>query len=549
MSWLHVPKCGGTQLAVVLMLAINACFNLTNADTEFLMGKLGQQAVPGASPGLSQPADDMCFTVDLRGYDPVHITRFDDHSGIGMFHGAIQGHGITMLRQPEQRIVSSYNDDYHSWPYYYFHRDPSSILEYASVVSGCAVKMLTRTGQSFDSGHNGTVCGQPDPASKSETELAIKRLNDNYPFVGILEDWELSVCLLHAMYGGKCHSWELGTSDTAGNSTTSVNELEGFTDVADGRLYAAGQRHFKANLERYAVSMPSCSCSPKVGVNREASEQAKDSQRALLTKRHDPKPIAFLHIPKCAGNQFPLSFLTLPGVCSTLSETDWQVIFRPNSSALGNWYLRDHLSSSVEDLCSGVADMRRWGVKFGSHTGITSVYSQFYAGLQAHGFIMLRQPEQRLLSAYYYTGAQATPKDYAAAHAGCTVKLLTRSGAACSDPVQPSDHEVSLAVQRLQGGFAYVGLVDEYDLSVCLLHAMFGGECSASEFTPSNAGTNSTSSGVYDTSVLEGFTDGFDGPVWQQGQGIFHYHLQLFRVSSASCHACWAMKSMVTEHW
>lgn len=196
--------------------------------------------------------------------------------------------------------------------------------------------------------------------------------------------------------------------------------------------------------------------------------------------------------------------------------------------------------------------MRRWGVTFASHTGITSVYSQFYAGLQAHGFIMLRQPEQRLLSAYYYhLGVQATqtPKDYAVARAGCTVKLLTRSGEACSDPLQPSDHEVRLAVQRLQGGFAYVGLVEEYDLSVCLIHAMFGGECSASEFTSSNEGTtNSTLSSAYDTSVLEGFTDDFDGPVWQQGQVIFRFHLQLFRVSSASCHACWAKKSMVTEH-
>ena len=49
------------------------------------------------------------------------------------------------------------------------------------------------------------------------------------------------------------------------------------------------------------------------GVNREASEQAKDSQRALLTKRHDPKPIAFLHVPKNAGYQFAFNFLTCQG--------------------------------------------------------------------------------------------------------------------------------------------------------------------------------------------------------------------------------------------
>ena len=40
---------------------------------------------------------------------------------------------------------------------------------------------------------------------------------------------------------------------------------------------------------------------------------------------------------------------------------------------------------------------------------------------------------------------------------------------------QPTAAETAKALDRLQRGFQYVGLTDDYALSVCLFHAKFGG--------------------------------------------------------------------------
>merc|ERR1712107_340610 len=45
-----------------------------------------------------------------------------------------------------------------------------------------------------------------------------------------------------------------------------------------------------------------------------------------------------------------------------------------------------------------------------------------------------------------------------------------------------SEAEIALAKDRLITGFAFVGLTHEWDLSVCLFHAKFGGACNKREF-------------------------------------------------------------------
>merc|ERR1719379_1357626 len=101
---------------------------------------------------------------------------FGDHSGFdGLYTENVSGRGIVMLRQPEQRIISAWNDNYHSWPYYYYNRFPSNLQEYAKAVSGCAVKMITRDTVSAFHGFGGSACGgEPDrPVTSEDTALAI----------------------------------------------------------------------------------------------------------------------------------------------------------------------------------------------------------------------------------------------------------------------------------------------------------------------------------------------------------------------------------------
>ena len=65
------------------------------------------------------------------------------------------------------------------------------------------------------------------------------------------------------------------------------------------------------------------------------------------------------------------------------------------------------------------------------------------------------------------------PKIGAAGIPGCQVKMLT--GRRCAALYSPTMLDLGQAKARLETGFAFVGLTDHYDLSVCLFHAMFGG--------------------------------------------------------------------------
>ena len=106
------------------------------------------------------------------------------------------------------------------------------------------------------------------PASDEETPLAIQRLNNGFVFVGLVEEWTLTICLLHAMFGGtsmftKCSPDEFGyklATPKSSNSTTdnASLHLDGFEDVQDERLYEEARQFFRNRLQRFNVSTESC---------------------------------------------------------------------------------------------------------------------------------------------------------------------------------------------------------------------------------------------------------------------------------------------------
>ena len=278
--------------------------------------------------------------------------------------------------------------------------------------------------------------------------------------------------------------------------------------------------------------------------------------RDFLATLEDPLPLHarpfWLHVPKC-GSSFINTFL---GLCSGLPRCarllpgdaifDFDQAYRPQ--AFCDW------------------------ARIGAHNGMDNTTLR-----SSRGLLMLRQPEQRLVSGYYqldrnsnrpglhgYSGNfgqhgirvghvhlrngswhVASQRSYAEALQGCAVRMLTRSGSsACETPPLPSQEEVSLAIGRLRTNFAFVGITEQWKLSICLAHIMFRmGPCDSSEFVNSRKGAKSNASGAstggYDLERegLSGYRDPFDGPLYEAANHIFQEKLRKYDISPARCKA------------
>jgi len=248
--YFHIPKAGGTQFGDSILLFEHLCWNLTHQDIEYLQNSMSCYGNDFCA--WSQDFENMCSVADMRRFG----IRFRDHSGIGSFYGQwAKGHGLTMLRQPEQRILSAFRYHYHSWPFSIFGRGPEDELEYAKSVAGCAVKMLTRDGTSIGLGHSSTVCGDLAPATDGETKQAIERLAEGFHYVGIVEEWSKSMCLFHAMFGGTCQAQEFSSGNSNSNSSAyDTSVLQGWRDEQDGKLYKEGLILFQTSLHRYRIT-------------------------------------------------------------------------------------------------------------------------------------------------------------------------------------------------------------------------------------------------------------------------------------------------------
>lgn len=250
--WVHVPKCG-TSFAEVILRHPDICPVAVQKGIGLPVIH-GPRLFGDAQLWLKMPSL-LCVT----SVSPVFILTAV-HGGIHALNtdfDDLKGHGVIMLRQPEQRIISGYNTRPngfpHSWPKKLKGTSHMpSLKEYAEQQAGCAVKILTSSDTS--------PCFTVEPPSANDMEKAVVALHDNMAFVGITEEWDLSICLFHAMFGGKCHDSEFGNFHPGTNQSNQydITPLGGFHDAFDGRLYDEAQRIFNRNLDRYGVSHSTC---------------------------------------------------------------------------------------------------------------------------------------------------------------------------------------------------------------------------------------------------------------------------------------------------
>merc|ERR1712137_359675 len=105
-----------------------------------------------------------------------------------------------------------------------------------------------------------------------------------------------------------------------------------------------------------------------------------------------------------------------------------------------------------------------------------------------------------------------TIDEYVVAHAGCATRMLIgeiRSTIHCGDePTFEPEDKLEDALEVL-GKFSFVGLTEEWALSMCLFNKMLNTKCRAEQGWNNLNSTNKTSD-EHDTSILNGWVVEYD---------------------------------------
>lgn len=240
LAWIHIPKCGSSFSNIIITWACPDIPDKHFVDVPWIDAVWGELK--------NQLGGDCVKKLELG----VGHRKIDDDSNT---HGwkLSKGHFVGMFKEPEQRILSAFKYGRHG-----IGGKTMPLSEYAQRTAGCATKMLT--------GHN---CNDKVALQESHLQKAIQRVDEGFAFAGLTNEWELSVCLFHAMFGGYCHSREFKNNNYAlankkdefWDSKKGVwNEsmLNGFRDYYDGRLYWQVKEVFNGRLAEYGLSWEVC---------------------------------------------------------------------------------------------------------------------------------------------------------------------------------------------------------------------------------------------------------------------------------------------------
>jgi hypothetical protein len=182
-----------------------------------------------------------------------------------------------------------------------------------------------------------------------------------------------------------------------------------------------------------------------------------------------------------------------------------------------------------------------WGdANWGDHTAINPMAARQFRG----DFMgIFRKPSARVHSAWNHFAKEEQPGSYAAKTQGGITKMLAGQeyGLDCIWDKWPCQGEwfkwgyvlpnTATALHNLEG-FKFVGLQEHYDLTICLFHAMFGGECLPVEFANMRPGTytNATTANPF-----EMWPDPFDEAIYAKVKDMFWKNIRAFNVKRSTC--------------
>jgi hypothetical protein len=308
-------------------------------------------------------------------------------------------------------------------------------------------------------------------------------------------------------------------------------------------LKSRGSRMSAGQLARGVPPTPSIASMLRA---KEGTELSAEQRASLIV------PIAWLHVPK-TGSSILNTFYHTPTICPTFLADNYMIKDAQGQTNYWNY----SFWGTFEVVCAGGFSQTYgfaspWYAHHGfEHAGIGGFKGAMYQLNRGHLVAMLRQPEQRLISQYYHHGplllmngsdmvwpfesVSPSLREYAEWNQGCTVRQLTTDADRPFGHLPlPTSQDVSEAIDVLRDGFIFVGITEEWALSVCLFRAMFGGECLSSDLMDARPGDYSNSSG-YDTSELYGWVDVWDGALYAEARSMFDATSNMYGVDSEWC--------------
>jgi len=291
--WVHIPKCGSTLGVSLLAYGCTPSHPAWHIVFMAIAGGSIDVRMAHAIDARHNSSGTRCdgrIWLPFRGHDAVdHEKELVAGPAGAIAHAAARtarGGGLAaMFRRPSQRLISAFLDNYHAWGIAR-HTNRARMKKQAPTVdlwaripgvAACQTKMLS-----------GLNCGDLVPEGRGPALLARATAlvrSTAFVFVGLVEEWDASICLLHATLGRGTRPMlaELQSLGHSSNSRTlrargdglgpcrllsaaggcfdassakgRYNEsvLGGWRDELDDALYAVVVDVYRANLARHGM--------------------------------------------------------------------------------------------------------------------------------------------------------------------------------------------------------------------------------------------------------------------------------------------------------
>ena len=135
------------------------------------------------------------------------------------------------------------------------------VLNRSNALKGCYAKMM-----------NGIGCNEEHNLTDQEVQGAADFVEQKASFVGLTSEFEKSVCLFHAMYGGPMYHFEVKDFIIKHGEAEEPHDesaLGGWQDEPDNVVYEAALRRFKAQWEAHKPQATICMNTVRKWVNED----------------------------------------------------------------------------------------------------------------------------------------------------------------------------------------------------------------------------------------------------------------------------------------